>query len=74
MNDLLALLHNWVFWVAIGGYWVFSAAVGALPTPTEKNGPGYVFLFRFAHGLSGNITRAAMAFKVPGAQPEGETK
>ena len=68
MNDFLALLHNGVFWAILGSYWVFSAAVGALPTPTDKSGPGYVFLFRFAHGLSGNLTRAAMAFKVPGAQ------
>ena len=71
MTDFMALLHNPIFWAAIGGYWVFSAAVGALEAPTANSGPGYKFVFRFLHGLSGNLNRAAMTFKVPGA-PEAQ--
>ena len=74
MTDFLALLHNWVFWTMLGGYWVFSAAVGAMETPSTTSGPKYRFLFRFAHLLAGNITRAAMAFKIPGAEQASAQK
>lgn len=61
------LLANPVVWKVLAFYWVFSAAVGALPTPRESGSQGYIFLFRFAHALSGNLNRAAIALKVPGA-------
>lgn len=70
MNSLMELVSNPLVWKVLITYWVFSAAVGALPTPEENSAKWYVFLFRFGHGISGNISRAAVALKVPGAQPD----
>src|SRR6266567_2289992 len=42
------------FWAAVGVYWVFSAAVSALPKP---NGNAfYLWLYQFMHTVAGNIT------------------
>lgn len=49
-------------------YWIFSAAVVALPAPDDKSSKGYVFLYRFAHAFAGNLDRAAAKLNVPGAQ------
>ena len=70
MTSLTELLSNRVFWEVIIGYWIFSAAVGAMPTPEQGSSMGYKFLFRFGHILSGNVSRAAVALKVPGAQAD----
>lgn len=74
MNDVLSQLHellmNPVVWKVLVAYWVFSAFVGALPTPTDKSPAIYRFFFRFAHGLSGNLNRAALSFKIPGASDD----
>jgi hypothetical protein len=72
MNSLTELLSNRIFWEVILGYWVFSAAVGALPTPPVGTSMFYVFFFRFCHILSGNVNRAAVSLKVPGAQEEAK--
>jgi hypothetical protein len=69
MKDLMDLVSNPVVWKVVFCYWVFSAAVGALPTPESTSAKWYIFLFRFGHGLSGNLSRAAVALKVPGAEP-----
>lgn len=70
MTSLTELLSNRVFWEVILGYWVFSAMVGALPTPPQGGSIFYQFFFRFCHILSGNVSRAAVALKVPGAQAD----
>ena len=70
MNSLTDLLANRTFWEVLVGYWLFSAAVGAMPTPQQGSSMGYQFLFRFAHILSGNVNRAAVALKVPGAEAD----
>lgn len=67
MSSITELLANPLFWKILLGYWVFSAAVGALPTPKLDGSMFYMFVFRFAHALSGNLNRAAVALKVPGA-------
>ncbi len=67
VSGLMDLIGNPLVWKILLSYWIFSAAVGALPTPTADSHPAYQFLFRFAHGLSGNLNRAALSFKVPGA-------
>jgi hypothetical protein len=72
VNSLMELISNPLVWKVVFAYWVFSAAIGALPTPDTDSAKWYIFLFRFGHGLSGNLTRAAIAFKVPGV--EAETK
>ena len=62
------LEHQFGFAVAL--YWIFSAAVSALPEPApyragasrpEPGGPssaGYIWLYRFAHTIAGNLTTA----------------
>lgn len=65
---MMEIISNPLVWKVLVAYWVFSAAVGALPTPNEKSALWYVFLFRFSHGLSGNLNRAAVTLKVPGAE------
>lgn len=67
-QSLADLLSNPVVWKVLAFYWLFSAAVGAMPTPVEKSGQLYIFVFRFAHALGGNLNRAAIALKVPGAE------
>ncbi len=37
-------------------FWVFSAAVQAMPEPDETSSKGYVFLYRFANTMAANIT------------------
>lgn len=70
MNAITELLTNPLVWKALAGYWVFSALVGSLDTPTTTDGRFYRVLFRFLHGLAGNVNRAAVALKVPGAQAD----
>ncbi len=53
------------FWLLIGLYWIFNAAVGSLATPKETSSPGYQFAYKFFHTLAGNVTRA-FGDKVPG--------
>lgn len=65
---MMEIISNPLVWKVLIGYWIFSAAVGALPTPTEKSPTWYVFAFRFAHALGGNLNRAAIALKVPGSE------
>jgi hypothetical protein len=71
MAEITSLLANPLVWKVLGAYWVFSAAVGALPTPDKGSSPFYIWVFRFSHGLSGNLNRAAIALKVPGADSSG---
>jgi hypothetical protein len=56
------------FWAAVGIYWVFSAAVSAMPEPGANGRAGYVWLFRFLHTTAGNIT-TAFGGKIPGLKP-----
>jgi len=53
------------FWAAVAGYWIFSAAIGAMPEPGGNGGAGYVWVYRFLHTLAGNIT-TAFASRIPG--------
>lgn len=68
MEEILKLIENPLVWKLLGGYWIFSSFVGALPQPTEKSHAVYKFAFGFFHGLAGNLKNAANAFKVPGSQ------
>ncbi len=70
MNSLMEIISNPLVWRILICYYVFSAAVGALPTPNTDTNQFYQFFFRFSHILAGNITRAALTLKVPGATDE----
>jgi hypothetical protein len=66
------------FWAAVGAYWVFSAAVSALPEPwpyrdrASRPSPDgstfYVWLYQFVHTVAGNIT-TVFGGKIPGLKP-----
>ena len=75
MQGIIDLFSNPLVWKLLISYWVFSAIVGAMPTPEpdgSKLSKFYTFVFRFAHALGGNLNRAAMALKVPGSEPEAK--
>lgn len=65
-SSIAEFLANPLVWKIILGYWTFSAIVGALETPDTRSSKLYRFAFRFLHGMSGNLNRAAVALKVPG--------
>lgn len=74
-QGIVDLLANPLVWKILITYYIFSAIVGAMPTPDSNGNKFYMFLFRFMHILAGNISRAAIQFKVPGAQaPEPDPK
>lgn len=70
MNNLSDLLASRIFWEVIFSYWIFSAVVGGMPTPKVNSSEAYIWAFRSLHIFSGNLSRAAVALKVPGAQEE----
>lgn len=45
-------------WIGIGAFYLFSNAVGALPTATEKSSVFYRWFYGFSHGLAGNLKYA----------------
>ena len=53
------------FWAAVILYWIFSAAVSAMPEITPDGSPVYLWLFRFLHSIAGNIT-TVFGSKIPG--------
>ena len=46
------------FWAATVTYWIFSAAVSAMPDPPSNGSRGYLWMYRFLHTLAGNIGTA----------------
>jgi hypothetical protein len=50
-------------WAAVGAYWVFSAAVSALPKPDGS--AFYLWMYQFMHTVAGNIT-TVFAARIPG--------
>src|SRR5689334_15954930 len=62
MIDFL-LQHQ--FWVAVGIYWIFSAAVSAMPEPAPAGSPKYLWLYRFLHTTAGNIS-TVFGSRIPG--------
>jgi len=66
MDALKTLLETPIFWKIVIGYWIFNAAVDSLPAPNGNK--VYQFVYGFFHSLGGNVRRAAVGFRVPGAQ------
>lgn len=65
MNDFLGLLSNWHFYVIVASYWMFAAAVGAMPSPDVTSSKFYAWAFKFLNTFAANVSRAA-AGKIPG--------
>ncbi len=59
------LIQDPHFWLLVGLYWIFNAAVGSLATPGDDSSPGYRFAYKFLHTLAGNVT-SAFGSKMPG--------
>lgn len=62
---MIEFLIQHQFWAAVAIYWIFSAAVSAMPEPATNGSPGYLWLYRFIHTIAGNIT-TAFAGRIPG--------
>ena len=58
--------------IVLALYWIFSAAVSAMPTPGEKSSTFYNWSFAFLHTLAGSIGRV-MSSKFP-SNNRGESK
>jgi hypothetical protein len=65
MSQLIDFLYQHSFWTAVALYWIFSAAVSAMPDPMPGGSPGYLWLYRFLHTIAGNLSTVA-ASKIPG--------
>ena len=48
----------------LGAYFLFSNAVGAMDKPDEHSGAFYRYVYRFSHGLAGNL-KYALQSKFP---------
>ena len=66
MNGLIALIVAHQVTSTIVACWVFSAGVGAMPTPAATSGPFYVWTFNFLHVVTAGIARL-VATKFPGS-------
>ena len=55
---MIQFLLQHQFGLAVAIYWIFSAAVSAMPDPKPGDPGGYVWLYRFAHTIAGNLTTA----------------
>src|ERR1700686_3535211 len=58
------------FGAAAAIYWIFSAAVSAMPEADAQSHPGYLWLYRFAHTVAGNIT-TVFGSRIPGLKVLG---
>lgn len=57
--------------VALAAYWIFNAAVQAIPKPPENAKALHVWAFNFAHLLSANINVLGTRKREPFVVPEG---
>jgi hypothetical protein len=77
---MLEFVTQHQFWSAAVIYWIFSAAVSAMPKPASpcqarssgpepgpNTNPGYLWLYRFLHTIAGNIT-TAFGSRIPGVK------
>lgn len=66
LNEVFSFLSNPLLWKVVLAYWLFNSLVDALPLPNGSE--FYRFVYRFLHGVAGNLNRAAQKLNVPGAQ------
>ena len=59
--------HQTLF--ALGGYYVFSNAVGSLPMPDPTSSKFYRWFFQFSNGVAANISRAVASKLPPDTKP-----
>ncbi|PWT93077.1 MAG: hypothetical protein C5B54_02430 [Acidobacteria bacterium] len=54
----LDFLPNHPVWDTIILFWIFSAAVNALPLPTDESSAGYRWIYTFLTTLLGHVSDA----------------
>lgn len=64
MRTIIAWMVAHPTTTAMTAFWLFSNAVSAMPTPSDKDGKGYRWAFGFLHSLAGNAARL-VAVKYP---------
>jgi len=62
---MLQFIAHHHFWIAVAAYWIFCAAVSALPEPAGNGSPVYLWLYRFSHTIAGNLT-TVLRSRIPG--------
>ena len=62
---MMEFISQHQFGIAAVVYWIYSAAVSALPDPAPRGSPAYLWLYRFSHTIAGNIT-TALGSRIPG--------
>jgi hypothetical protein len=58
MNWLETLLPNHPVWDTVILFWLFSAAVNALPTPTDDSSAVYRYIYTFLTTVLGHLSDA----------------
>src|SRR5262245_21497619 len=70
MSLIWTFITQHQFWIAVAVYWIYSAAVSALPEPAGNGSPVYQWLYRFSHTIAGNLT-TAFGSGIPGLKVIG---
>jgi hypothetical protein len=58
MNTIAGIYSAHPYISTLVSYWILSAFIGALPSPTANSSALYVFVFKFSNSLGGNLLRA----------------
>ncbi len=58
---MIHLIQAHPLYAGIGVYFLFSNLIGAMSAPTDKSGGFYRYVYRFSHGLAGNVKYALQA-------------
>lgn len=61
MNFITGIYTAHPYISTLVSYWMLSAFIGALPSPTATSSQIYVFVFKFSNSLGGNLLRALSA-------------
>jgi len=57
MQHIWQIILQHPTFAVLAAYYVFSSAIGALPTPNAASSAFYQWFFGFSHVLAGNIMR-----------------
>lgn len=55
---MIHLIQLHPLWAWLLAYFLFSNGVGAMEKPDDKSGQLYRYVYRFSHGLAGNLNYA----------------
>lgn len=55
---MMGLIHYHPALAALIAYYILSAAISALPSPTADSSKFYQWFFKFSNGIAANISRA----------------